>query len=310
MLIPSSAPKNAIPVARPPVNAFLPNSDGVTSVESPARSRRRSHHGEQREHRDPGGDHQVGPQRPAVLTALDQRVDQQHHRAGGDRGTREVERTDGFGRDSAGSTRAPARSASTPIGMLIRKIIRQPPPKRSASTSQPARIGPPTADRPMIGPNAPNARRDLVGREHLLDHAEALRQHHGAEQALEHAGDDQHLRRLRQRAGQRHQGEAGHAEHEHPAPAVDVAEPSADQQADWPSRSCSPRRATGSGSRRRPGRGTIVGPAMVVISASRRSITSAARITKSAGQRRAYATERRGGGVGGGHRFPRFEQCS
>ena len=42
MLIPSSAPKNAIPVARPPVNAFLPNSDGVTSVESPARSRRRS----------------------------------------------------------------------------------------------------------------------------------------------------------------------------------------------------------------------------------------------------------------------------
>ncbi len=39
----------------------------------------------------------------------------------------------------------------------MRKIIRQPVPRRSAETSQPARIGPPTAARPMTGPKVPNA---------------------------------------------------------------------------------------------------------------------------------------------------------
>ena len=41
--------------------------------------------------------------------------------------------------------------------MLIAKIVRQAQPNRFASTRKPARIGPPTADRPMIGPNAPKA---------------------------------------------------------------------------------------------------------------------------------------------------------
>ncbi len=35
--------------------------------------------------------------------------------------------------------------------------MRQPVPKKSASISQPARMGPPTEDRPMTGPNMPNA---------------------------------------------------------------------------------------------------------------------------------------------------------
>ena len=39
----------------------------------------------------------------------------------------------------------------------MRKIIRQPVPSRSALTSQPARIGPPTAARPITGPKAANA---------------------------------------------------------------------------------------------------------------------------------------------------------
>jgi hypothetical protein len=47
--------------------------------------------------------------------------------------------------------------AARPSGRLIRKIMRQPVPKKSASISHPARIGPPTEDRPMTGPNRPNA---------------------------------------------------------------------------------------------------------------------------------------------------------
>ena len=39
----------------------------------------------------------------------------------------------------------------------MRKIIRQPVPSRSAETSQPARIGPAMAARPMIGPKAAKA---------------------------------------------------------------------------------------------------------------------------------------------------------
>jgi hypothetical protein len=39
----------------------------------------------------------------------------------------------------------------------MRKIIRQPVPSRSAETSHPASTGPPTAARPMTGPNAANA---------------------------------------------------------------------------------------------------------------------------------------------------------
>jgi len=41
--------------------------------------------------------------------------------------------------------------------MLIRKTIRQPVPHRSASIRKPARIGPSTADSPMIGPNGTKA---------------------------------------------------------------------------------------------------------------------------------------------------------
>ena len=55
----------------------------------------------------------------------------------------------------------------------------------------------------MTGPNAPNAGGQLLVAEHLLDHAEALRQHHGAEQSLDDPSCDQHFRVLGQRADQR-----------------------------------------------------------------------------------------------------------
>ena len=58
--------------------------------------------------------------------------------------------------DSGMNRTAPA-SPMSPSGTLTRKIIRQPVPSRSAVTSQPARIGPAIAARPMTGPNAANA---------------------------------------------------------------------------------------------------------------------------------------------------------
>ncbi len=58
MLIPSSAPKNAIPVAKPPVNAACPNSDGVTRVKRAGAVAAALDQGQQREEGDAGGDHQ------------------------------------------------------------------------------------------------------------------------------------------------------------------------------------------------------------------------------------------------------------
>ena len=47
--------------------------------------------------------------------------------------------------------------ASTPMGTLIQKIVRQPASNQFASISTPASTGPPTADRPMTGPKAAKA---------------------------------------------------------------------------------------------------------------------------------------------------------
>ncbi len=52
---------------------------------------------------------------------------------------------------------APAIRTNAPIGTLIRKIMRQPLPNRSASISRPATIGPRTADRPETGPRIAHA---------------------------------------------------------------------------------------------------------------------------------------------------------
>ena len=81
-----------------------------------------------------------------------------------------------------------------PSGTLIRKIIRQPVPSRSAATSQPARIGPQIAASPMTGPKARERAAHLLAQENLLDHAESLWDQHRAEGALQDAGDDQHVR--------------------------------------------------------------------------------------------------------------------
>ena len=105
--------------------------------------------------------------------------------------------------------------------------MRQPVPNRSASTSQPARIGPPTAARPIIGPKVPKALPISVGGNIVLDHARPCGIITAPKRALQHAQRDEHVRRRRQRAQPPSRHEAGDADQEHPAPAEDVAEPAA-----------------------------------------------------------------------------------
>src|SRR3954471_22388870 len=85
--------------------------------------------------------------------------------------------------DSGTNRRAPSRP-TTPSGTLIRKIIRQPVPRRAAVTSQPARIGPGDRGHPHDGAERGERAGHLLGREDLLDHAEPLRDEQRAEAAL------------------------------------------------------------------------------------------------------------------------------
>ena len=133
--------------------------------------------------------------------------------------------------DSGMKRSAPSRP-TTPSGTLMRKIIRQPVPSRSAETSQPARIGPAMAARPMIGPKAAKAPPISLGGKTVLIMPEPLRDEQRAEAALQHAGGDEDVGRRRQRARDRGQREAGDADDEDAAAAEDVAEAAADDHED------------------------------------------------------------------------------
>ena len=68
--------------------------------------------------------------------------------------------------------------------------------------SQPARIGPATPARPMTGPNGMNALPSSSGGNATFTRAESLRDHHGAEQTLQHPRDDEPARARREAAGE------------------------------------------------------------------------------------------------------------
>ncbi len=53
-----------------------------------------------------------------------------------------------------GSQRAASTTAARPIGTLMKKMVRQPQPKRFASSSTPPSTWPATAPRPMVAPKA------------------------------------------------------------------------------------------------------------------------------------------------------------
>ena len=72
----------------------------------------------------------------------------------------------------------------------------------------------------------------VLGREHDLHQGQALRDHDRPEQALQQAGDDQEDDIGGETAGQRGQGEAGHAEQEQPTAAEQVPEPARGDQAE------------------------------------------------------------------------------
>ena len=122
---------------------------------------------------------------------------------------------------------APSRP-TTPSGTLMRKIMRQPVPSRSAETSQPARIGPAMAARPMIGPKAAKAPPISLGGKTVLimpspcGISSAPKPPCSTRVAMRSVG------RRRQRARDRGQREAGDADDEDAPAAEDVAQATAD----------------------------------------------------------------------------------
>ena len=125
--------------------------------------------------------------------------------------------------------------------------MRQPVPKKSASISQPARIGPPTEDRPMTGPNMPNAAPISFGGNISLIMPSPCGSITAPNRPWTPADGDQHLRAT---------GDTAHSSEPAVNPAApmrnirlrpyDVAEPAAGDQADGHGQRVARRRATGS----------------------------------------------------------------
>lgn len=115
-----SAAENPPTISSPTTKLRLPNNDGVmTRVAAVPFGCDEQPEGHQR-----GGDHRVGPRRPAQVAPLDERHDQQR-RTGGEQA--HAERSRRALRSSPlcrGRTHQPSAEAKMPNGTLIRKIER------------------------------------------------------------------------------------------------------------------------------------------------------------------------------------------
>ena len=128
-----------------------------------------------------------GPQRPAQLVALDQRVDQQ-------RGATVTSTTPtGSSRTGVAGQPQPRQVAEGCDGRdhADRDIDEEDHPPAGAEqvawSSTPAMTGPSTADSPIIGPNMVNALADSSGGKAASDQGQPLRDHHRAEETLHDA---------------------------------------------------------------------------------------------------------------------------
>jgi hypothetical protein len=187
---------------------------------------------ERSEDRDRGGHHRDEPQRPAQLTALHQRVDQQHGGGAGQRNAGQVKTPRALGR---GHRRKEPRAHEqheradgdvdeedrAPAGADDVGVDQQAGNDRAQHGGQ---AGDRTQDRPRLA--------HLVRREEVADQSEDLRQHDRAERTLQRTRADQHLGRRRRRAQHRGDREAAGADQQHPLAAEHVAEPPAGEQAD------------------------------------------------------------------------------
>ena len=167
--------------------------------------------GEDGEQREAGGHQAEGPQRPAELTALDQRVDQGQRR-GADEATPDRVELDRRARLRLGHEAQRAEQAEH----AQRDVDEEDHPPAGAEQvggDEPAR-----EDRPGDGGQAHDRAEGregaahLLGREDGLDHAQTLWDEQRTEAALHHAGGDQEVGRRRQRARDRGQREAGDAD--------------------------------------------------------------------------------------------------
>jgi hypothetical protein len=130
----------------------------------------------------------------------------------------------------AGSTRRLSSKASTPIGTLIRKQLRQPSSATLASISSPPINWPPAAASPSVRPYAANARWRCAPANKVPSIASTCGCSSAPAMPCANARRNQHLRVRRQPAGSRREREQADADHEEAAAAVDVAEPPAGDQ--------------------------------------------------------------------------------
>jgi hypothetical protein len=114
---------------------------------------------------------------------------------------------------------------AAPIGMLMRKQLRQPRPRMSAWTSTPPISCPPTAASPSTIPYTLSARTRVGAGVDDADDREDLRAQQRRRDALHEAGDDEHGRRGGHAADARGDREEREAEREEAPAAVRVAEP-------------------------------------------------------------------------------------
>ncbi len=171
------------------------------------------------------------PGRPAEIAPLDERVDDQECRDGHDEDAAIVHAR----RVRAPRTRQELDRAEHG-GQPERQVDHEdhpPAPAEVVRADQPA-----GQDRSAHGRQthhrAEGTERggQLLVAEHLLHHAEALRQHHRTEQSLDDSSRDQHFRILCHSAGKRCDNESARADHEHAFAAVQVAEAPAGNETD------------------------------------------------------------------------------
>src|SRR4029453_14942922 len=185
--------------------------------------------GEGDQHGHGRGHGQEGPQRPAQVAPLDERVDEQQQ-PGGDDGHPDRVQPQRPGRPGLDQVAGRGGQGEDPDGHVDQEDGAPLEPEQVGLDQQPADQGAHDGGEPDGAPAHPEGASPLPGREGDLDDRENLGEHDRPEQPLEDPRADQHLRALGQPAQGGGEGEPGHADHEQALAAEDVAQaPAGDQ---------------------------------------------------------------------------------
>ena len=184
---------------------------------------------------------------PCLLPSISARI--RHEEPAGQRDEPErVEAAVAPGRSTRAAGASRRRTATTPIGMLTKKIQRH----ESHEVSMPPASGPIATAAPIVAPQSPNAVPRSLPVELLREQRQRRREHHRAADPLDAAGEDQEERVVRGAAGRRGEREEHDAEQEQPLAAEEVGERARGQDARRERRARRRRPPTGDRRTRRP----------------------------------------------------------